>query len=56
MPYFSYQIESDTDLGNHIALIIKDPIPIAGITKEMVTIFREITGMATDPVPLSAIL
>ena len=45
---FVTNIESDTDLGNHIALIIKDPVPNAGLTKEMVTIFIEITDLATD--------
>ena len=48
MPRFSYHIESNTDLGNHIALISKDPVPNAGVAKEMVTIFKEIPYLATD--------
>lgn len=48
MPCFSYHIESYADLGNHIALISKDPVSNAPSMIEMATILKEITDLAMD--------
>ena len=48
MPCFSFYIGSNADLGNPIVLVSMDPIPNAGLSKEMVTIFIEILDLATD--------
>ena len=45
---FYCHIESDTVLGNYIALISRDPIPNASSMIEMATILKEITDLAMD--------